>query len=254
MKEPAIGLQMYTLRQFCATPDDAARTLERVAKIGYRTVQISGICAMKAADLRKILDANGLSACSTHTGYEAIVKETDRIVEEHRTLGCEAVVCPGLPGELHNDRGYRTVAAAFSAVLPKLRSAGLILGYHNHGAELARYDGKTGLEILLDGCPGMEAEIDTHWIQFAGGDPAAWIARCAGRASEVHFKDMGIENGKQTMPPIGAGNLNWPAIVAACRTAGTRFALVEMDTWTIEPFEAVRISFENMRSWGLSAD
>jgi sugar phosphate isomerase/epimerase len=71
--------------------------------------------------------------------------------------------------------------------------------------------------------------------------------------SQVHFKDMGIVKNQQVMPPIGAGNLNWKRIVQACQKAGTRYCLVEMDTPTIDAFEALRISFENMKTWGLAA-
>ena len=34
-----IGAQMFTLRDFCATPDDIARTLERVKAMGYDGIQ-----------------------------------------------------------------------------------------------------------------------------------------------------------------------------------------------------------------------
>lgn len=44
MKEKMVlGAQMYTVRDFTKTPDDFARTMERIAKIGYKYVQVSGI-------------------------------------------------------------------------------------------------------------------------------------------------------------------------------------------------------------------
>ena len=46
------GAQLYTLRAFCGTPDDLARSLERVAEIGYRTVQVSGTCPWEAEWLK----------------------------------------------------------------------------------------------------------------------------------------------------------------------------------------------------------
>jgi len=242
---------MYTLRDFCRTEEDIARTLDRVKDIGYRVIQASGMARIEASRLKELLEQRSLSVCSTHTGYSDIVNETDRVIAEHRLLGCEAIMCPGLPGELHNAEGYQKVARDFARVLPKVKDAGLRLGYHNHAIELERYQGKTGLEILLENCPGLEAEIDTYWIQHGGGDPAAWIEKYAGRVSEVHVKDMGIIKNKQVMPPIGTGNLNWSRIIQACQKAGVHFCLVEMDTPTVEPFEAIRISLENLKSWGL---
>ncbi len=253
MGKLVIGLQMYTLRDFCKNAADIAQTLPKIKKIGYNVIQASGMAPLPAKELKKLLDDAGIYACSTHTGYPPIVNETDRVIEDHKILGCEAIECPGLPMELHNKAGYLKVAADFAKVLPKIKAAGLTLGYHNHSLELEQYDGKTGLAYLLDSCPGLESEIDTYWIQHGGGDPADWIEKYSGRLSQIHFKDMGNKRGEHTMPPIGDGNLNWPRILQACARAGTRFALVEMDTPTLEPFEAVQRSLNNMLKWGLSA-
>lgn len=251
MAKLIIGIQMYTLRDFCKTVEDISATFKKISKIGYRTIQASGMVSVEPKELKKILDDNGLYACSTHTGYEQIVNEIDRIIEEHKILGCEAIMCPGLPGELHNKQGYLKVAKDFEKVLPKIKKNGFILGYHNHAIEFERYDGKTGIEILLENCHGLEAEIDTYWVQYGGGDPAFWIEKYSGIVSEIHFKDMGIEKNKQVMPPIATGNLNWERIISSCKKAKVKYCLVEMDNPTIDPFEAVRISFENMRRWGL---
>lgn len=249
-----IGVQLYTLRDFCKTENDTASTFKKVKEIGYNFVQISAVSEPKdVRKLKKLLDDNGLVAVSTHTGYERIIKEIDKVIEEHKILGCEAIICPGLPGELHNKEGYFHVAKEFEKIMKKVKDNGLILAYHNHGIELEKYDGKTGLEILIENCQGLEAEIDTYWIQFGGGDPSFWIEKFSKRVSQVHFKDMGIIKNKQVMPPIGEGNLNWERIISACKKAETKYALVEMDTPTIEPFEALKRSLENLKNMGLEA-
>ena len=38
-----VGIQLYTLRDYCKTPEDIYNTLKRVADIGYTCVQMSGI-------------------------------------------------------------------------------------------------------------------------------------------------------------------------------------------------------------------
>jgi len=247
------GVQMYTLREFCKTPKDTSETMKKVKEIGFNIIQASGITEPKdPKELKKIADENGLTICSTHTSYQRIIEETEKVIEEHKILGCEAIICPGLPKELHNKEGYLKVAKDFEKVLPKIKENGLILGYHNHGIEFERYDGKTGLEILIENCEGLEAEIDTYWVQFGGGDPSFWIERFSGRVSETHFKDMGIIDNQQVMPPIGEGNLNWKRIVESCKKAGVRYCLIEMDRSTIDPFEALKISLENMKKWSIS--
>ena len=112
------GAQMYTLRDYCKTPSDSAETLKKVREIGYKVVQVSGMAEPKdAKQMKRLLDDSGLSACSTHTGYTRIVEETEKVIEEHKILGCEAVICPGLPGELHNGEGYLKVAKDFEKVI-----------------------------------------------------------------------------------------------------------------------------------------
>jgi len=252
MGKMIVGVQMYTLRDYCKTVKDTAETLKKVRDIGYKTVQVSGMAEPKdIKELKKLLDDNGLYPCSTHTGYERIVKEISRVIEEHKLLGCEAIICPGLPLELHNKEGYLKAASDFEKVMGKIKDSGLTLGYHNHGIEFQRYDGKTGIEILLDNCKGLEAEIDTYWVQYGGGDPAYWIERFSRRCSQLHFKDMGIINNKQVMPPIGEGNLNWERIIKVAKKAGAKYCLVEMDTPTIDAFESLKRSFEYLTSMGL---
>ena len=40
-----IGVQLYTLRDFCKDTQSLSETLKKVADMGYTTVQLSGICA-----------------------------------------------------------------------------------------------------------------------------------------------------------------------------------------------------------------
>ena len=37
-----IGAQLFTVRDYCKNLDDFAETLQKVADIGYSTVQVSG--------------------------------------------------------------------------------------------------------------------------------------------------------------------------------------------------------------------
>jgi len=246
------GVQLYTLRDYCKSVEATTSTFRKIRDIGYKYVQISAVSEPKdVKELKKILDDVGLIAVSTHTSYERITKETEKVIEEHKILGCEAIFCPGLPIELHNKEGYLKAANEFNRIIEKIKENGLILGYHNHGIEFEKYNRKIGLEILLENCPELEVEIDTYWVQYGGGDPAYWIEKYKGRVSQVHFKDMGIIKNQQVMPPIGDGNLNWERIIKACKKAKVKYVLVEMDSPTIDPFEALKKSLENLKNFGI---
>jgi sugar phosphate isomerase/epimerase len=53
------------------------------------------------------------------------------------------------------------------------------------------------------------------------------------------------------MAEVGEGNLNWPAILEACRQAGVEWYIVEQDTCQRDPLESLRISLRNLQAMGL---
>lgn len=163
-------------------------------------------------------------------------------------------VCPGLPSELHNGEGYKKVALELSRAGEIFVKNGLSLAYHNHGIEFEKYGDKIGLEILYaESNPEyLQAEIDTYWVQYGGGDPAEWCNKMKGRLPVLHLKDMGIKDNKPIMMEVGEGNLNWEAIIKAAQDAGTKWYLVEQDICQRPPIESLKISLENMKKMGLS--
>lgn len=253
MAHSVIAAQMYTLREFTKTPVDIATTMKKVKQIGYDAVQLSALGPIKTKELKKIVDGEGLTVCATHTDYERMRNEPDAVAEEHHLLGCTYAAIGGLPGSYRNADGFKRFAKEASEVAKNLAERGLTFGYHNHSFELERFDGRTGLAILYeDSDPRyFTGEIDTYWIQHGGGDPAAWIRKLKGRMPLVHLKDMVMRGHEQLMAEVGEGNLNWPAILEACREAGTVWYIVEQDTCQRSPFDSLAISLRNMKAMGL---
>jgi sugar phosphate isomerase/epimerase len=251
-----VGLQLYTLRSFLKTETDIRSTLKKVKEIGYNTVQVSGLGPIEPKVLKEILNEFNLKASSSHIGYNNLINEPEKILEEAKLLGYETVACPSLPNELRNEAGYKKAAKELSKVGKFFYENGLILVYHNHAFELQRYNSGLGLEILFNESDPkyLQTEIDTYWIQFGGGDPAEWILRYKDRAPIVHIKDMAIRENKQIMIEIGNGNLNWPKIFEALKEAKTKWYMVEQDdTNELNPFESVKISLNNLKKMGIYA-
>ena len=254
MEKSVIGAQLYTLRDYLKTPEDIAKTLKEVKGIGYDVVQLSGLGQIEPEELKKILDGEGLYPCSTHTAYERLIKETEKVIEEHKILGSPIVVCPGLPQELHNEEGYKKVALELTRAGEIFVKNSISLAYHNHYLDFKKYGDKIGLEILYEESNPeyLQAEIDTYWVQYGGGDPAEWCLKMKGRLPVLHLKDMGIKDDKQIFMEVGEGNLNWKAIIKAAQEAKTEWYLVEQDICQRPPLESLRISLENMKRMGLS--
>ena len=254
MKETQIGLTLYTLRDYLQTPKDIAKTLAKVRKIGYRIVQLSGLGKIETKELKRILDGEGLIGNSTHTSLERLMKETDLVIEEHKILGAEYAVCPCLPEEYRGETGYRKIAGVLSGVGKTLAKSEITLCYHNHAFEFEKFGNKTGLEIIYsESNPKyLKAELDTYWVAFGGGDPAAWCLKYSGRLPLVHMKDMvATKDNTQVYAEVGEGNLNWKSIIAACKKAGARWYIVEQDVCRRNPLESIKISLNNLHKLGL---
>ena len=128
MADTQIAAQLYTLRDFLKTPEDIARTLPRVAQIGYRAVQLSALGPIDTRELKGLCDAAGLTVCATHVGYDRLRDELDAVVDEHRGL------------DLRQRRAIRAaVAAAFGGVARAAARARVSAARRRtHGVCLAR--------------------------------------------------------------------------------------------------------------------
>ena len=251
-----LAAQLYTVREFVQTAAGLAASLKRIREIGYTAVQVSGIGPIPDAEVKAMVDGLGLTICNTHASYEELWHDLDKVVARHRLWDCEHVAIGSMPQAYRTSgsAGFARFAQEAAKVGEQLDKEGLTFSYHNHSMEFVRFGQRTGMDILFDETNPrfLKAEPDTYWIQHGGGDPAAWIAKLSGRVPVVHLKDMVMVDDEQTMAEIGEGNLNWPAILRACREAGVQWYAVEQDVCQRDPFESLRISYDNLRSMGLS--
>jgi sugar phosphate isomerase/epimerase len=253
MPASPFAAQMYTLREFTKTPADIASTLKRVRKIGYESVQLSALGKIDPNELAKILKGEGLTCCATHVSPERMKSETQAVIEEHRLWDCTYTAIGGFFPKESTPQVWVDFIRDYNDIAKKFVGSGLAIGYHNHSHELVKLDGKTPMQLLLDKLDSsVWMEIDTYWITHGGGDPAAWIAKVAGRIPCAHLKDMGINNNReQYMMEVGEGNLNWPTILKACKFAGVKWYIVEQDTCYRDPFDSLETSLKNLQNMGV---
>ena len=120
----------------------------------------------------------------------------------------------------------------------------------------------------------LQTELDTCWVNVGGEDPAAYIEKYSGRAPVVHLKDfvmsgkdkpqklyalIGIDDGAQdeeedddgfAFRPVGYGVQDMPAILEACKKAGTSWVVVEQDQPTMNktPLESIKMSIDYLKT------
>ncbi len=253
MAQTSLAAQLYTLRAHTKTPEDIARTLGRVREIGYQAVQLSALGPIDTAELKRLLDKEGLQAAATHTAWDRLQNEIEAVIDEHRLLECRHVAIGGMPRAYRNEAGFAEFAKIASDVAKRLAEADLTFSYHNHDFEYERFGGRPGIQILMEESdPALGFELDTYWVQHGGGDPAYWIRKAAGRIPVIHLKDMTMRGREVLMAEVGEGNLNWPAILEACRDAGVEWYCIEQDICQRDPFESLAISYRNCKEMGIS--
>ena len=249
-----IGAQLYTLRTYLQTESDIRITLKKVAEMGYKVVQVSGVGKIDPGVLREICDENGLKIALTHNPAERILYDTDKLIEEHNILGCDYIGLGGMPEKYRTDFWVEQFAKDYMDAAKKIAAAGKYFMYHNHAFEFERLpNGKLFIETLIETMPAelMGFTLDTYWVQAGGADPIQWIERLNGRLPCVHFKDMTAKGNGPIMAPVGEGNLNWPAIIKKLEElGGTKYALVEQDTCQESPFICLKKSHDNLIKFG----
>jgi len=236
-----LGAQLYTVRDYCKDLDSLEETLKKVAEIGYKYVQLSGVCDYTTEWINEKLEKYGLIAPLTHFDTEKIINETEKTIDFHKSFNCDYI---GVGWYDFNQNSIDDFASKFDEAIKQIAKSDLSLCYHNHDPEFQIIDGKTILDLLCERYSADELKItvDTYWVQAGGADPAQTLRNLKGRIPCIHLKDMGY---KRVMLPVGSGNMNFPAIVQAAKESGVEYAFVEQDNCNGEdPFECLKKSFD----------
>jgi sugar phosphate isomerase/epimerase len=239
-----IGVQLYTVRDLMKS--DFEGTIAQVARIGYQEVEFAGYFGKSAAEVRKILDANGLVSPSSHIAIEDLEKDPNAVFDYARTVGHEWVVVAWLDEDRRNSvAALQRVADEFNVIGQKAKAAGLRFAYHNHNPEFTPIEGQLPYDIFLSRTdPALvQFEMDLYWIVNGGGDPLRYFARYPGRFPMVHVKDMTKD---RTMVDVGRGAIDWKKIFAHAKEAGIEHWFVEHDE-PPSPMADIKVSYEYLR-------
>ncbi len=242
-----IGLQLYTVRELFQ--QDPVRTLEQVARIGYREVEFGGggYDAMDHALLRRTMDRLRLRAPSVHIGYDALLNDFAKSVQMAKTLGADTVVLPYMTDEHRTLAGWTAALPNMNRFAAELRRAGLGFAYHNHDFEFtAKPEGVSLFERLLkETDPALvRIELDLYWAAFAGEDVPALIDRLGARLYAFHVKDM---RANRDMAAVGAGQTDFARLFRLKGSAGVRHFYVENDRAPAPYLPDITTSFTTLR-------
>ena len=262
MNHPILGIQLYTLRDFCRNPADFDVTLGRLEALGVKDVQISAVGDFPAAVQREICDRHGMAVCVTHKNLDQIESRLDALIEDHKVLGCDALGLGWCPEERRDTLEHtREFAREVDELGRKLAKHGMAFHYHNHDFEFAPLpdgDGRSFYDVLLEETDPANVKLipDVMWMHYAGQDPAAWLYRLKGRVKVLHFKDYVLTGETVDNKPgkrfvsLGQGVTGLDAVYRAACETDVPFIVYEQDgDWTNgDPFVSTEESWKYMNS------
>lgn len=246
-----IGLQLFSLRDM-VSQDGIQKTLELVAKMGYKNIEAASyddgkIYDLEPAEFKKRIEDLGMKFVSAHLG-QAYSKEKDaelmawwdKAIETHQIAGAKFVIQPWMAiddkttlDDLKNYCDY------YSAVGAKAKAAGLTFGYHNHNFEFKKIEDKLIYDFLLDNVDkdNVKFEMDVYWVQKGGADPIEYLKSRPEQFKAIHIKDE---------TEIGAsGEINFEAIFNQMYANGIEDWFVEVERYTNnDPVASVQQSYD----------
>ena len=209
------------------------------------------------------MDEVGIVCTAMNAPFEKLEEHLDQVIADAKALDTKYIVIGASPEWVRTNgkEGFLDFAKRLNVVGEKLAAEGLYLHFHNHALEFRKYDGVTGMDILLENTDPRYVffQLDTHWVQSGGGHVVSWIYKAKGRMKVVHFKDYLIDRYSDTSflecthrlyAEVGEGSLNWLDIIQACRDIGVEWFVTEQDRCVYRPpFEAIKISYDNPVSY-----
>lgn len=248
-----VGLQLYTVRDLMK--QDFEGTLANVAQIGFREVEFAGYFDHTPAQVRAILDKNGLTSPATHVSYDSTGDGWDSTLHTARLVGHEFVVCAWINEEVRKTPDdWQRVCDRFNRAGQAAHDAGLQFAYHNHNFEFVPLaDGRRPYDLLLEHTDPklVRLEVDLFWITFGGADPLAYFTKYPGRFPLVHVKDMMSKPAPDVTPDkvmadVGRGSIDWKGIFAHSSQGGIEHYFVEHDQ-PADPLASIRTSYQYLR-------
>ncbi len=240
-----VGVQLWSFREYL--PKDLQGTLTKIRELGFREVEGAGLWEHKVDEVRAALDKAGLRCHSAHLQFERLRDDATGAFAEAKALGASWVVCPWIP---HTDNTFTRddamkAADAFNTFGTAAAQAGLRFGYHPHGYDFFPSDNGTLFDLIARSTnpERVSFQIDTFHAFHGGADPAKLIQRYAKRVVSLHLKDLKkgvqVKTGTATGTPdedvpVGSGQIDWPAVLAAATDAGVKMYFIEdesADPW-----------------------
>lgn len=238
-----VGFQTFPIRDMLAK--DFAGALKIMVGFGYQLVEMCSpagyaqigfgfLSNMKTSEIKSIISDAGLSCPSCHFGKAELTPEKlDKTIEFAQQLGLSQMVCSTfwLP-KTATLKDYHDDADKLNKAAEKIKSAGMITGFHNHEMEFEMLEGQLIYDALMNYFdPNLvKMQFQTEVIQL-GFKASDYFKKYPGRFISAHLSDWTADK-KEV--PIGQGIIDWKEFFITAKTGGVKNFFVEMNFDTIQ--------------------
>ena len=218
-----VSIQLYSMRDY----SDQIALLKKLSAIGITQVEGYGGVYDDPKAYRAAMDANGISMPSGHMGLNEVEGNFEATLNIAKTLGIVCIIAPYIEEQDRPDTssGYTELAHRLNTAAKRYAEHGISFGWHNHDFEFVSLaDGGVPMDILLEEAPDISWEADLAWVVRGKRDPFEYIQRYGSRLCAIHVKDIaksGTNMDEDGWSDLGAGVLDWAALLQACRTQST---------------------------------
>lgn len=246
-----VYIQLYSVRDVVKT--DLGGTIHQLSSMGYKGVEAAGYAdgkfyGLSPDEFKKRVQKTGMKVISSHTSRSLadIPSQTnwtetwawwDTAIAAHKAAGMITLVIPWMPTPktLADLKAY---CDYYNQIGERCNAAGLKLGYHNHAFEFEKIEGEIMYDYLLRNTDPTKVffQMDVYWVVEGGKNPVDYFSAFPGRFRQLHLKDE-KELGR-------SGEVDFKSILAAKKKAGVEELIVEVEKYSMDPLESVKVSLE----------
>ncbi|MEP6737159.1 MAG: sugar phosphate isomerase/epimerase [Chryseolinea sp.] len=236
-----MGLQLFTIRD--AMAKDVPGTLKIVSSLGYQDTEIYGYngeqgtyYGLKAADFKKLLEDNGLTATSGHYDFAALFDKpedelkryVDQCIQGAQAIGSRYITWPWLDPESRTIEKFKVLTGKLNLIGDQVNKSGLGFAYHNHNFEFIDHNGENGYDIVMrETDPKLvKLQIDLYWVAHSSKLTAIELFnKQPGRFVMWHIKDM--DKVSRDYTEMGNGSIDYKPILPYAEKSGLQYYFIE---------------------------
>ena len=250
-----ICAQLYNIRSYCKTVEGLDESLAKLQKIGYKTIQVSGIGAdISAESVKSLADKYGMEIMLTHTPEAKYINNLSQVIKDHHTMNCKIAGLGSMGSDNRNMEGVKEFVERYNKIADTLYENGLIFAYHNHDFEFVKDEnGDCIMDYIIKNTDPKRFMFvtDLYWCTAAGVDAVDFLKQVGARAIVGHYKDLKYNaDNKCVMCEVGQGILKWDEIIEFNRNSKMVCAAVELDVSERDQFESYQMSYDFLKEKG----